>query len=560
MYGTCLAFMIICARLFYLQINLTHHLSTRSQNNFLQFEKVESLRGNILDRNGNLLATNRPVIRVYWQSTGNNSLSRKQIHMLSTLENLLNINITHNESLLNSIKHAERYRRQVVIAQDIAFEHLSKIAEQLSNNKNLLITTHFERYYPYGSMASHILGYLGQVGINRFGRMGLEKLFEGQLKGKKGSVVKVINSVGRNIAQTSLKKALAGEDIQTTLNISLQHICERIFPKSHSGTCILMDPIDGSILSLISRPNFDPSIFLKSIPHEQWQDLIEQKPFINRAFSATYPPGSIFKLITICAALENGIIEPDKHITCKGFDVFGRRKYWCNRRYGHGELSIAQAVAQSCNILFFEIGKQIDIDTLAEYAYKFGLGTKTNIIFPEQQGLVPTREWKEEIKGERWWPGETLSVAIGQSFLLATPIQVARMIASIFTGYLVTPRLLLAEPVQKIALEIEPSTRAFLRKSMKSVVTQGTGKRVNTIKDIEIYAKTSTAQTSAIQKRSLGTQYREHGCFVAYFRYKDLQPLIIVILAEHAGTAQVATTIAKNFLIEYKKLMDSYHK
>lgn len=557
MHATTLAFMIIGGRLFYLQINLTHHLTTRSKNNFLHFENVESPRGNILDRNGSLLATNRPVIHLYWQPTGNNHLSIEQIRMLNTLEYILGISITNNDLLMKKIKHAERYYKQIEIAQDIVFEHLSKIAEQLPNNPNILITSHFERYYPHKSLASHILGYLGQVGINRFGRMGLEKLFEEQLKGKEGSLLKIINSVGRNVAQKSLKQALAGDDIQTTLNISLQRICEQIFPETLSGTCILMDPFDGSVLSMVSRPNFDPSIFLKKIPHDKWQELISSKPLLNRAFNATYPPGSIFKLITVCAALENDIIQPNEHITCHGFDIFGYRKYWCNKHQGHGDLSIAQAVAQSCNILFFEIGKRIDIDTLAQYAYKFGLGAKTNIIFPEEQGLVPTREWKEEVKGEPWWPGETLSVAIGQSFLLVTPIQIARMIASIFTGYLVTPRMLISEPIQKTILDIQPSTRKFLKKSMKSVVTQGTGKRVNTIKDIEIYAKTSTAQTCAIQKRSLGTQYREHGCFVAYFRYKDLQPLIIVILAEHAGSAQVATSIAKNFLIEYKKLMDS---
>jgi len=208
-------------------------------------------------------------------------------------------------------------------------------------------------------------------------------------------------------------------------------------------------------------------------------------------------------------------------------------------------------------VLFYEIGKKISIDTLAHYAYKFGLGQKTNLIFSEKEGIVPNKKWKEETKGEQWWPGETLSVAIGQSFLLTTPIQISRMIASIFTGYLVSPRILLNEPIQKKPLDLEPDTIDFLKKSMKSVVTKGTGRHISKVKDIIIYAKTSTAQISTFQKRKLSDIYLEHGWFVAHFQYKQNAPLVIVILVENAGTSQVATNIAKNFLIAYKKLIDT---
>jgi len=181
---------------------------------------------------------------------------------------------------------------------------------------------------------------------------------------------------------------------------------------------------------------------------------------------------------------------------------------------------------------------------------------KIGILFSENSGLVPSKEWKQENKGEQWWPGETLSVSIGQSFLLVTPIQVARMIGSIFTGYLVSPRILFDEQITKQPLEIYPETITFLKESMKSVVTRGTGRKVSKITDIEIYAKTSTAQTSNFGKRTLNPAYLEHGWFVGHFQYKNHPPLVIVILVEHIGTAQVPTNMAKNFLIEYKKLMD----
>jgi penicillin-binding protein 2 len=169
---------------------------------------------------------------------------------------------------------------------------------------------------------------------------------------------------------------------------------------------------------------------------------------------------------------------------------------------------------------------------------------------------VPTSAWKKKVKGEKWWPGDTLSAVIGQSYLLVTPIQIARMISSIFTGYLVNPRVLLDEPVVQEPLRIKHETRKFLQQSMQSVVTSGTGQQVKRIKDIRIYAKTSTAQTSSLEKRDLGSSYLEHGWFVAYFVYQDHTPLTLVVLVENAGSSRVATDVAKKFLSEYKKCMD----
>lgn len=262
-------------------------------------------------------------------------------------------------------------------------------------------------------------------------------------------------------------------------------------------------------------------------------------------------------MVTVSAAIENNIIPVESLWECNGYTMFCNRKYWCHRHYGHGHLTTRQALAQSCNILFFEIGKKISINLLANYAHRFGLGQPTDILFPEKTGLVPTTEWKEQVKGERWWTGETLSATIGQSFLLVSPIQIARMIASIFTGYLVKPRILSNEEIEMQPLAIEPETRSFLKDSMKKVVTKGTGRRVNTIKDIEIFAKTSTAQTSDKKKRHLGNQYLEHGWFVAYVKYKNARPFTLVILIEHAGASRVPTLVAKNFLIEYKKMIDT---
>lgn len=554
----CFAFLIILFRLFYLQINLRAYFFARSKKNYTRVMPTQSPRGNITDRNGILMATNRSVINVYWQGTGQHRLHQSQKKMIAHLETILDKTIIDDPSFYPKIVRAEKHRKQVLLAQDISFEQLSKLEEQLPNHANILLHTQFKRYYPYTTLASHVLGYLGQqIDQEPFGKMGLERLYQETLKGQHGSVLKTINSVGRNLAQIEIQKSLIGNTIQTTIDIQLQTICEHVFGSERKGTCIIMDPLNGDILALVSRPNFDPTLFLSPISHESWQNLQQDHPFLNRALQASYPPGSLFKLVSLSAALEADIISQDSVWECNGFCYFGGRKYWCNRRYGHGALDTAQAVAKSCNILFFEIGKKMDIDILASYAHQFGLGSQTNIIFPEGNGLVPTRAWKQKTKGEPWWPGETLSIAIGQSFLLVTPMQIACMISSIFTGYLAKPRFLLSEKIKTKPLQIKKETLAFLQQSMKQVVTIGTGKRVSKIKDFSIFAKTSTAQTSSMGKRHLGVEYLEHGWFVANIQYKQERPLTFVILVENAGSAQVATTIAKNFLLAYKKEKDT---
>ncbi len=548
------ALCIILVRLFYLQINHGQHYLSRGEKNFLRIETTPPQRGNIVDCHNKLLATNRPVNHLMWNGTGNRMVSAHQIEILKHIETIVGKTICTNPDLFASLNASERHYRQIPIAQDITIEQLSKITEHYPDSPNLSIKTEFQRYYPHGSSASHVVGYLSRsVDTPSYGQMGIEKICDDMLKGHEGTILKTINSVGRNMTTVQVEAAAIGGDIHTTIDIELQKIAERIFPKEYSGCIVIMDPADGSIKSLVSQPQFDPSLFLKPITSSDWKELQEKKPFLNRVLNP-YPPGSIFKLVTICAALEHGYLVDDQIWNCDGYVEFAGRKYWCHRRWGHGKLNTMQAVAQSCNMLFFEIGKQLDIDLLARYAEKFGLGKPTGVMFPERTGIVPSRDWKMSEKGEQWWPGETLSVTIGQSFLMTTPLQIARMISSIFTGYLVKPRILQREHCDTIPLSLKPETISFLKESMRFVVTRGTGKRVNAVKDIEIYAKTSTAQITDLQKRNLSKQFLEHAWFVAYFQYKDYRPLSFVILVENAGTSQVATTIAKQFLMAYKDI------
>lgn len=541
-------FGILFIRLFHLQVHQADELYLKSKKNYTRIEKIASPRGNIVDTHGQLLATNRPIHILHWQGTGNKKLSEEQQKTIALLYTILDTPCT--DELVHAIQHAERHNVSCTIAQDLTFEQLSQIAEQCTHNKNIRIENTFKRHYPHQTLACHIVGYLGQIHCDPIGKMGIEKVLEEKLKGQKGEIEKTINSIGKSLSERLLKQAQAGTDIHTTLDLALQKIAEQAFPIDKAGTIIIMDPKNGALRAIFSRPAFDPSLFLQSIQKEQWYELIEKKAFLNRAFDACYPPASIFKLVTVSAALEKGIVSPDSHVFCSGSYQFGSTKQWCHQHLGHGTLSVKQALAHSCNILFYHIGKQISIDTLADYAHRFGLGQRTNGLFPEAEGLIPNSSWKLKYKHERWWPGETLSAAIGQSYLLVTPIQIARMIGSIFEGYLATPRIIEEEEVHTTPLMIRPSTREFLKSSMRAVITMGTGIRLSHIKHVEIYAKTGTAQTSSLSLRDQNDAYLEHAWFVAYFTHKK-DPLVLVILVENAGASRVAANIAHECIIKY---------
>jgi penicillin-binding protein 2 len=547
--------MLIFGRLLFLQVYHHQILAKQGEKNFTRIKQIDPLRGNILDCKGNLLATNRPVINIDWIGTGLSKLNAEQHTVLTRIENVLS---KYNQTILieiSKINRAEKFSTSIRLASDVCIEALSEISEQCADSQNIEISKKFQRFYPHKNLACHILGYLGDLDNNTqsTGKMGLELIYNDMLKGKNGTMSHIINSFGKNLQMSKIASSESGQDLTLTIDMKLQEIAENLMPADLAGAFILLNPKTGALKALVSNPGFDPSIFLKPIAHDEWKQLQQNKPFINRAFNASYPPASIFKLITMSTALELGIITPESKFYCSGHITFKDRKYYCNKRIGHGWLDIKGSLAHSCNIGCYEIAQKISIDTLADYAFRFGLGEKTNIIFPENPGIVPSNEWKRTVKGERWWKGETLSAAIGQSFLMVTPIQIACMIGGIFKGYLVKPRILEDDPIETTPLEIKSSTREFLQECMKSAIQIGTGRNVGRLKNITVYAKTGTAQTKTRADDSKDMQTDCHAWCVIYFTYQNHDPLVLTILIEHAGGSAVATAVAKKFLVEYMK-------
>lgn len=552
-------FLIIC-RLFYLQVYNSERFSLLGERNILRFDTLNSPRGNIIDFNGAILATNKPIFDVYWVGRGNKVLSENQRDILDKLISILSI--SDKEKLIPRIEKYEKHSKYLKVAEDVNFDLLCKVSEQCFNSTNLLIIQHFRRFYPYKNLASHALGYLGYSSDENYeGKCGIEKIFHNKLKGERGYVLNVTNAAGEKLLQKEYKEAKGGEEIKITLDFELQRIAEDLFNDTQSGSFILFNAVSGDIKVLLSYPNFDPNKFLSSISKEEWEDKFSQNfPLLNRVTNALYPPASIFKLVTYAAGLEEGIISFDTQFKCKGHIKFGGRKYYCIRRWGHGNIFPKESIAYSCNIPCFEIAKNLKVDELASYAHKFGLGRKTNFILPEKNGLVPTNMWKLTTKKEPWWPGETLSACIGQSYLLVTPLQIARMIGAIATGYLVKPRLLFDDPIESEELELKKSTLDFLRESMKCAVEFGTASGLRHFEDLgfSIFAKTGTAQTISLEKVQLDKNMLEHGWFASFFNYKGQDPLVMVVLVEHTGRSAPALDIASKFLSAYSMLMEQY--
>ena len=548
-------FILIIGRLWYLQIHHYQRFASLGTKNFTRIEAVIPLRGNILDCNNELLATNKPQTSLMWHGTGNAKLSEQQEQTLARIEHILDGTGHKLLSSMGQIKSAEKFSRIIPLTGHLELEYLSKILEQCPDSKNIEIKTNFERYYPFGTIACHALGYLSDMGSHTFaGKMGLEQLFEQDLKGEHGQIAHIINSFGSRVEQQEVVSSSAGQNLVTTLDITLQKIAEECMPEKEAGLFLLMNPQLGDIKTLVSRPCFDPSLFLKPIDHQTWKNLLIQKPFLNRVFNATYPPASLFKLITIAAALEKGLVTPDSSFFCCGYCNFKNRKYYCNNRTGHGRLNLQEALARSCNIPPFHIAQHISINTLADYAHRFGLGTKATDLFPEKLGIIPSTEWKKSYNGQHWWAGETLSAAIGQSFLLVTPIQIARMIGGIFEGYLIKPRILQSQEIEKTPLNIQTQTRIFLQDSMQAAVKIGSAQRMNRMKDLILHVKTGTGQVASWEKKEEGRKEDQcHAWCAGYFKYQDEEPMIMVILIEHAGSSSVATQVAKEFLVKYIK-------
>ena len=407
------------------------------------------------------------------------------------------------------------------------------------------------------------------------GQYGVEQTFDTLLLGETGKKVMEVDALGYPKRSLSILPPLAGDDLYLTLDIRLQRLAEDLIGEE-SGAIVALDPRNGEVLALASRPGFNPNHLSGGISSQAWEKLAQdaRHPLTNRAIQGQYPPGSTFKIVMAATLLGTQTMEAKDTLNCQGSFPFGKRVFRDWKRSGHGSVDLTKAIAESCDVYFYKVGNQLGIEPISDYSRKFGLGQKTGIPLPsERYGLVPSAEWKRQTKGERWYPGETISISIGQGFLTVTPIQMAKVISIVATdGTLVQPRLLKATRLRRtgnLKEEPAPSTQqvqlsqqifAEIKEGLAAVVTKGTAKRAQS-KMVSIAGKTGTAQVVALKpdgdKTEVRKKHRDHAWFIA-FAPVDQPKIAMAVILEHMGHGgSAAAPLAKTLIEAYMGFQQS---
>ncbi|MEN8184481.1 MAG: penicillin-binding protein 2, partial [Myxococcota bacterium] len=451
--GVVLAFGLFFGRLFQLQVLERESLSRRSDRNAVRHVPLEPPRGRIVDREGRVLATTRPAFGLQVMPSDVAEPER----IFAALAELVGEPSEVLTERFGTPRGRARFQ-PVELTDDLSFDQLARVESHLYALPGVNTEVQPRRHYLEGPLAAHLLGTIGEVSSrqlesDRFtgyrsgdvvGQTGLEGEYEIHLRGRPGARNVVVDVAGRAIGEPLEERlALPGGTLVLTLDLDLQRAAEEAFDElaqegvPRIGAVVALDPRSGEVFALVSRPTYDPNSFAGGIESSLWQELTEDawRPLHARAVQSHYPPGSTYKAFVAAAGLEEGLIQPATRVFCPGHFRLGRRTYRCWKRPGHGWMNLHDALVQSCNVYFYQLGLQLGVDRLAHFARGFGLGRRTNVgLRGEVSGLIPTAEWKQRRFGERWVRGETVSISIGQGFDLVSPIQLAVGYAAIANG------------------------------------------------------------------------------------------------------------------------------
>ncbi len=567
----------LAARLYYLQVTESEHFRVLAEENRINLKLIAPSRGLILDRFGVPLAENDQNFRVIL-------LPEQAGDVEATLDKLASIVSLTEADHRRVLRDVERRRAfvPITVKDYLSWEQVSRLEVNAPELPGLSIEVGDLRHYPYREATAHVLGYVGAVSEReltgdplltlpgfRIGKNGIEKEHEQSLRGTAGASRVEVNAVGRVIREISRDEGQPGRDSRLTLDVELQQFVQDRLAEEHSASAVIMDIFNGEIFALCSHPSFDPNMFATGISGDDWKRLVNDQyaPLINKAIAGQYAPGSTFKLMTAMAALEEGSIGPHYQAYCPGFMNLGNHRFHCWKRGGHGWMDMYQAVAQSCDTYFYDVSRKIGIDTIAAMARRFGLGEPTGIDIPgERAGLMPSREWKLGAIGETWQPGETLVAAIGQGYVLSTPLQLAVMVARLVNGgRAVRPHLTYggAEAYQTgqwPEIGVSRNALAAVRESMIEVTSgrRGTARTQQIPVDgMEMAGKTGTSQVKRITMAERATgivkqadrpwRDRHHGLFVAFAPIQAPRYAAAVVV-EHGGSSSAASPIARDIL------------
>ena len=580
-------FAIIVTRLWYLQMQQGDYYSELANTNRVRYQEIAAPRGNIYDKFGREIVTNRPSFNVVWLRE-NNKVDG------DWLKSLTKIMGEDSSILLEKIRKMAGVPGHIPVrlAEDIPWEKVARIENSRMYLPEIKIEVVPLRVYHFGNMASHLIGYLGEIskeeldkadkelyrGGDLVGKMGLERLREGDLRGEKGRDYMEVNALGFEQRNLKGEEPLPGKDLYLTLDVELQKIAEEeMAAENRAGAVVAMEANTGRLLALASAPTLHLNEFVGGISQKAWQGMLDNPlhPLVNKLVQGQYPPGSTYKPITAFAGLAEGVITPDTTFFCPGSYRFGNRVYRCWKKGGHGSVSLKRALGESCDVYFYQVGLRLGVDRLGRYAKMFGLGEKTGVEMEhEKPGIVPTNAWKKARFGKPWQEGETLSVAIGQGYDLTTPLQIATMTAVIANGGTLykpsviekvidpdgqasktfTPEVLLRIPGQGRNLKL-------VREGMVEAVNskRGTGReaQIDAAHGIIVGGKTGTAQVvrlaqyKHLKEKDIPYEYRDHAWFTCFAPASNPE-IVVTVLVEHglhggSASAPIAAKILNRY-------------
>jgi len=576
-------FTILLARLFFLQVIEGHDYLRLSANNCIRLQDIEPLRGLIFDRHGKCVVDNRPSfdLNIIPNDAG------KIDDTLQTLSEITGFSYQRLKENYLKNKKGGAYR-PVLLVGDISRDILGAVMASKFDLPGVEVILKPRRHYSYDRFAVHLIGYLGKISREDLaskqfagyeagcfvGKYGVEKTFERYLKGRKGGRQVEVNANGQVMRVLRTVPAEPGHNVYLTIDFDLQQKTEALL-EGHSGAAVAMDPFTGHVLALVSSPSFNQSDFINGMSRKKWEELIadSRKPLVNKAVQAEYPPGSVYKIITAMAGLEENFITADETMYCPGHYQYGDRLFRCWKESGHGRINIIDALAQSCDVYFYKLGQKVGVERLSWYAKASGLGRPTGIDLDfEENGLVPSEKWKKRRKGQSWYSGETLSVAIGQGYNLVTPIQMAVLAAAVANGGTIKKPLIL-ESVRPVegnvvkqgrstdmgALPVDAEALTTIRKGLWKVVNDKHGTAYYRVRSnsFDISGKTGTAQVVTSpegkngQLTGLVDAIKPHAWFVAYAP-SEAPRIALAVVIEHGGHgASVAGPVAREMISSY---------
>lgn len=573
-----LLFALIGVRLWYLQVIQGAEMRALAESNRIRLVRVPAARGVVTDRFGRILIDNRPAFDAVF-------VPEDARGHTGTLRNLAAY-LGEPETAVRQALHAPSRRppyEGIVVRRDLDWAGVVALETHQLDLPGVTLQVGPKRYYPYGPLAAHLLGYVGEASERDLsdgeaglrpgdivGKASLERAWDAELRGMSGGEQVEVDALGRRVRVLKEEPDTPGDNLTLTLDADLQEVAERALGEA-AGAVVALDPRNGEVLVLASHPAYDPNLFARGIQRAEWRELVQDRlhPLANRAVQGQYPPGSTFKIAVATAALDSGLVSPSWSVFCGGGLQFGGHYFHCWRKGGHGTIRLHDAIVQSCDVYFYQVGQRLGVDLIADYARRLGLGLPTGIrLEHEKTGTIPDTAWKRKRFGQPWFAGETLSVAIGQGYVTATPLQMAQLAAMVANGgvrYRPHYVLRVEAPDGTVKREIEPEILGDahlkpgvldqIRSAMRDVVMtdRGTARKAR-VAGVEVAGKTGTAQAvggDAAAKRDPRGR-KDHAWFIAFAPVEHPE-IAIAVLVEHAGEhgGTVAAPIAQQVLERY---------